>query len=383
MKILQVIQFFAPQFGGTVNVVYNLSKELSKRGHDVTIITTDFEFDEEYSKSIEKYGVKVIPFNCILNLSSFFYSPSMKKWLSTNITKFDAVHMHNFRSYQNNVVYKYVIKHKIPYVLQAHGSILQIFQKKSLKKLYDVFYGKKILKNAAKLIAVSDLEKEQYKKLGICESRIEKIPNGLALKRHFNKDSNFRKSNNIITTSIILYLGRKDNLKGIDFLIKSFQSFLNDYNDVTLIIAGPDGGNEKQLINLVKKLKIENNVQFLNFIGDVCSAYKAADILVYPVKYEIFGLVPFEAILCGTPVIVTENSGCGEMIRDAGCGYLVKYGEIEDLKEKMSNIITNPKIGKKFVENGNEYIKHKLNWKDINENLEELYTSLLTKTSIR
>lgn len=376
MKILQVIQFFAPQFGGTVNAVYNISKELSKQGHDVTIITTDFGFNKDYSTSIEEAGVQVVPFKSIFNWASFLYSPSMKNWLNDNIMKFDVIHMHNFRSYQNGAVCNYAIKHKIPYILQAHGSILQIFEKKSLKKLFDLVYGKKILKNAAKLIAVSDLEKEQYKEMGIYESKIEKIPNGLVLKRHFNRDRDFRESNNIITASIILYLGRKDHIKGIDFLIKSFRSFLDDYDDVTLIIAGPNCGNEKELVNLVKKLKIEDNVKFLGFIGDVCSAYKAADILVYPVRYEIFGLVPLEAILCGTPVIVTENSGCGEIIRDANCGYLVKYDEIEDLKNKMLYLVKNPKIGEKFVENGNKYIMNHLNWKNINENIEGVYASI-------
>ena len=318
----------------------------------------------------------MVPFKSIFNWASFLYSPSMKKWLNDNIMKFDVIHMHNFRSYQNSAVCNYAIKHKIPYILQAHGSVLQIFKKKSLKKLFDIIYGKKILKNAAKLIAVSDLEKEQYKEMGIYESKIEKIPNGLVLKRHFNQGHDFRESNNIITASIILYLGRKDHIKGIDFLIKSFQSFLDDYDDVTLIIAGPDCGNEKELVNLVKKLKIEDNVKFLGFIGDVCSAYKAADILVYPVRYEIFGLVPLESILCGTPVIVTENSGCGEIIRDANCGYLVKYGEIEDLKNKMVYLVKNPKIGKKFVENGNKYIINNLNWKNINENIEGVYASI-------
>jgi len=108
MKILQVIPFFTPARGGSVTVSYYLSKELSKSGHEVTIITTDFEFDEEYAKSIE--GVNVISFKCIANHGLFLYSPSMKKWLRDNINNFDVVHLHNFRSYQNNVVYKYAKK---------------------------------------------------------------------------------------------------------------------------------------------------------------------------------------------------------------------------------------------------------------------------------
>ena len=69
MKILQVIPFFTPARGGSVMVPYKLSKELSKRGHDVTLITTDFEFDEEYAKTLEKEGVRVFPYWLVLVFS--------------------------------------------------------------------------------------------------------------------------------------------------------------------------------------------------------------------------------------------------------------------------------------------------------------------------
>ena len=71
MKILQVIPYFTPKRGGDVNVVYNISNELKKIGHDVTIATTDFELDEEYAKSIENKGITVILFHCIANLGLF------------------------------------------------------------------------------------------------------------------------------------------------------------------------------------------------------------------------------------------------------------------------------------------------------------------------
>lgn len=67
MKILQLIPYFTPKRGGDVNVCYNLSKQLAKGGRDVTIITTDFEFDEIYAKSLEFLGIKVLSFHCIAN----------------------------------------------------------------------------------------------------------------------------------------------------------------------------------------------------------------------------------------------------------------------------------------------------------------------------
>ena len=62
MKILQVISYFNPKFGGDINVCTNLSKELAKKGNEVTILTTDFGFDANFASDLAKYDIKVIPF---------------------------------------------------------------------------------------------------------------------------------------------------------------------------------------------------------------------------------------------------------------------------------------------------------------------------------
>jgi len=121
MKILQVIQFFSSNHGGSAVVPYELSKNLQKRGHEVTVLTTDFQLNNDFIDSLE--GVEVIPFHCQLNIGGLLVSPSINKYLNENIAKFDIIHMHNFRTYQNIIVYKYAKKYNIPCILQAHGSV--------------------------------------------------------------------------------------------------------------------------------------------------------------------------------------------------------------------------------------------------------------------
>ena len=55
-----------------------------------------------------------------------------------------------------------------------------------------------------------------------------------------------------------------------------------------------------------------------------------ADVLVYPSQDEIFGLVPLEALLSGTPVIVADDCGCGEVIRAVGGGQVTRLGDVDD-----------------------------------------------------
>ena len=64
----------------------------------------------------------------------------------------------------------------------------------------------------------------------------------------------------------------------------------------------------------------------------------SADVLVYPSEHEIFGLVPLEALLCGTPVIVADDSGCGEVIASTGGGLVVR-GDVEELRSAIAHVL--------------------------------------------
>ncbi|GAH68144.1 unnamed protein product, partial [marine sediment metagenome] len=253
--------------------------------------------------------------------------------------RFDVVHLHNFRSYQNVVVHHYAKKYGIPYVLQAHGSVLRIIEKQKLKKIYDIFWGYKILKDASKLIAVSNIEVEQYKQLGVDKNKIEVISNGIDIESFKNlpERNQFKRKYRVREKYMILFLGRVHKIKGIDFLIKSFSKLIKEINDAVLVIAGQDDGYKKEAKVLAKNLGLQDKVKFTGRIDgkDKLSAYIDANVLVYPSIFEIFGLVPFEAIMCGTPVIVTDNCGCGQLIEEAKAGYLVHYSDVEGLKDKI------------------------------------------------
>lgn len=382
MKILQVISRFGPKHGGDAIVVSNVSVYMAKRGHEVTIITTDYDSDEKYNENIRKEGVEVIAFRCICHCLFFFPSPDMKRWLSKNIKNYDVVHLNCARSYQNNIIYKYAKKYSIPYILQAHGSVLPIFQKQRLKNTYDLFFGYRILSDASKVIAVSKAEVEQYKQAGIHEDKIVTVPNGIDIEafKDLPAYGKFREKYDITENHMVLFIGRIHKRKGIDFLIKSFSELTREMSDVVLVIIGPDDGYTVEVEKLIRALNLDNRIRLLGYIDekDKLSAYIDADVLVYPAIFEIFGLVPFEAIMCGTPVIVADDCGCGELVEESGAGYLVKYRDIEGLKEKMKLIIENPEEGKEKAERGKKYIEEKLMWDKVVRRVEEVYGGILS-----
>lgn len=385
MKILQVIQFFGPKHGGSFAVAYELTKHLVKLGHEITVITTDFEFDPNFAKSLE--GVEIIPFHCQYNIGGFLLSTSMNSYLQENIAKFDIIHMHNFRTYQNIIVHKYAIKYNVPYILQAHGTAPRIIEKKCLKYIYDIFYGNRLLKDAANVVAVSNVEIDQYSQMGVSTEKVIVVPNGIDIDsfRRLPEKCSFRQKYNINQKYIILYLGRLHERKGLDFLIKSYAELLKEVNDVILVLAGPDDGYLNKAKSLVDKFNLEDHVKFTGFISSVekLEVYVDADVLVCPSIFEVFGLVPFEAIICGTPVIVTDDCGCGELIKESKSGYLVKYGDINSLEEKMRIILENPQHSREFVNSGKKFIYDKLQWEFIVEQIISIYKSLTTDAALQ
>jgi len=249
MNILHIVPYFYPAwaYGGTPKVVFELCRELVRKGHNVTVYTTDV-FNKNSRQSAvgsrqstncieaEVEGIKIKYFKNISNSLAFnqkvFISPAISKALKKNLKQFDMVHLHEFRTLQNATAYKYLTKYKIPYVLSAHGSVLRLMGKEFLKMLFDKSIGFKILKSAKRVIAVSNIEVEQYIKMGVERDRISLIPNGINISEFENADKvkgNFRRAYKLSDKKILLFIGRLNAIKGI--MVFGEEKFLDVYNE--------------------------------------------------------------------------------------------------------------------------------------------------------
>lgn len=384
MKILQVTPYFKPMWeaGGVARVAYEVSKHLSERGHEVTVYTTNrclYPTDVVSNVPVDVDGMKVYYFE---NLRKYFPSmniPVIPYYLpivaKKEIKNFDVIHIHDHRSLLAVVVCHYAKKYGVPYIVQAHGSLPNDIGKNRLKNLFDFMWGKGMLDGASKAIAVSNSEVDQYLHCGMGRKKIECIPNGVNISQYSSlpKSGKFRKKYDIHEKNIILYLGRVNERKGLDILIKSFGLLRKDLNDVILVIAGADDRYKSVLERLVKDLNLVESLRFIDYVDNPLTAYGDADLLVYPGKSEIFGLVPFEALLCGTPVVVTDDCGCGEIIREAGCGYLVRYGDVAGLSRTIEYALEHPEENRKMVEKGRRYIEEHLAWERVVKQVEAMY----------
>ncbi|MFC2051107.1 glycosyltransferase [Chloroflexota bacterium] len=378
MKILQVTNLFSPLHGGSAEVPYQLSKELANREHQVTIYTSDFRLRREYMIPIP--GVKIHAFKSWLSLAGFQITPGMIRKTKEEIRHLDIIHMHNYRNFQNIVVHHYAMKYGIPYVMQAHGSLTTFFQKRWLKRIFDIVWGYGLLRDAAKVIAVTQIEAGHYKNMGVDDSKIEIIPHGIDLTEFDDlpERGEFKKKYNLADDQrIILYLGRLHKVKGLDLLARAFADVAKLLNDTKLVIAGPDDGYLRVLKSLMKELGIEGKVLFTGplYGREKLEAYVDCDVYVLPSIYEIFGVTVIEACASGSPVIVTDRCGIADAI-DGQAGLVVKYDKGQ-LRDATLHVLSNDKLRRESGEKGKILVREKFNWEKITEQVENVYSGVL------
>lgn len=379
MRILQVFDFLSlPHGGGTVDVVYRLSRALAARGHEVTICTGDFELDQDYIDSLTDVKVKV--FHSWLNWSGIYIMPSLRR---LNITDFDVVHCHCYRSCQNVVVCNKARKYGIPYIIDAHGSSIRTSGVKWLLKwFYDVAFGNAIIKNASRVIAETEFEVDNHRRVGVNPSKIGLIHPLFDTEEFADLPPRgaFREKYNIKGKRIIMFLGRIYRTKGLGFLISSFYEVTQKRQDVVLVVVGSDDGYKSTADKLIRDLNLSSKVVFTGFLGgvDKLSALADADVLVQSSAYDPGARPSVEAVLCNIPIIVSKGTGASEKIADIDAGYLVEYGNIGELSDTIQYVLDNPEEAQDKTQKAKEYIKNNLSLDKQIGKYEQLYREAIS-----
>ena len=379
MKILQVVDLFSRLHGGSAEVPYQLCRQLCKNGHEVTVYTSDYKLKQESRSPIR--GVKIRALRTWLGLANFYITPGIIVSATKEIKHFDLIHLHNYRTFQNIIVHHYAKKYGIPYVLQAHGSLTTFFQKGRLKKIFDMIWGNTILRDASRVIAVTEIEAEQYRSMGVNQDRIEIVPNGVDLAEfsRLPERGQFRTRYGFSADQrIVLYLGRIHKTKGLDIMAKAFADLIKLLDNVKLVVTGPDGGYLRAFMELVKELGIEESTLLTGplYGMEKLAAYIDADVFVLPSYYETFPITILEACACGLPVIITDRCGIVDIV-DGHVGIVIPC-EKDRLRDAILKLLGGEKARLFFGQEGKRLVQVKFNWVYIAKQMDGIYREVVS-----
>ena len=349
MKIALVCPYnMFERTGGVQQLVTHLHGGLVKKGHLVKVITQrPSGFKGPIPDDYILFGISR-DFTGGLGMSGNWGMPSDSNEIG-EILKREQFDVINFHEPWLPMLAWQMLKHsKAAHVGTFHANLTDNAAAKSWVNVF-MPYGRGIgqkmhvitaVSPAPAALLVSKAQKDFEKKLA---QNIKYIPNGIDLSLY--KPPKKRLPLNGPNTKTVVYVGRLDRRKGIDYLLRAFAVLSEQMPGAYLIIAG-EGGQRNRLEQLARSLDIKN----IHFSGYVSDEEKRrlmgnADVFCSPALFgESFGIVLIEAMATGAPVIGGRNSGYINVLSGHGRLGLVDPKSTDDFAERLSIFMNDEKI---------------------------------------
>lgn len=393
MKILQVVAYYPPalSFGGPPQVFYDLGRELVKRGHEVTVYTTDVLALDDWAKRIEAVdevsgGVRIHRFRRIraagrLPTKYFKLYPSgVAGRFTESVSGFDIVHIAEITHPLAVKFSPAAARYGVPCVVSVFGNLTPDGNPSGqlLKTLFNILTGRRIMKEAASLLVQTSSEAKTCSRY-VPESKIDTVvlPVDMSPFRSLPQKGGFRKKWGIgKEEKLLLFLGRVHRNKGIQFLVRAAASIMKKSDTkFRLVIAGTDEGYKETLEKLAVEAGIADRVVFTGgiFGGEKIGAYADATVFaITPCVYEETSLAALEACACGTPVIITERNAI-PWLEDYHAGFQVRSGNQAELESALSKLLDDGELRKKMGGNARRLIEEKYALEKVAESLERVF----------
>ncbi|MEO8520646.1 MAG: glycosyltransferase [Acidobacteriota bacterium] len=347
LRILHVVPYYddAWAYGGIPRVATALTRGLARRGHGVSVCTTD-ACDAHARTAVStgtSHGVHVQVFANLSNRLAYhlqcFTPLGLRRHLRQHAGSFDVAHLHACHNFASTIAAAALGHAGVPFVVSPNGTARPIERRILAKRFFAATVGRRLLTRSARVLAVTEAERRDLVGLGVAHERIAVVPNPLEEAPGTGDAQRFRRAHALGTAPLVLFLGKLTPRKGIGDLITAYAALRRPAT--TLVIAGNDMGAGTAADALVSRLRLDGRVVRTGLLTGVerQDALSAAEVVVYPSRDEIFGLVPLEALLCGRPVVVCGDSGCGEVIRSVGGGLVVPPSDPPALAQAIAAIL--------------------------------------------
>ncbi len=360
--------------GGTAERTMQLCREFVDLGHSCTLLTMDIGLSEEKKKFIASEKINAIYLPCI---SKRFYVPSPSFGVvARTIRDVDIVHLMGHWTVINALVFLFCLLYKKPYVVCPAGALPVFGRSKLIKYLYNVFVGRRIVVGSSGCVAITASEVAQFSKYGVGPDRVVVIPNGINVCDFESKSGVDFKVKYGFKRSLLLFVGRLNEIKGPDLLLDAFLGLSHKFPAFELVFIGPDGG---MLSSLKERSSGHDSVvHYLGYIGgdEKSQAYRAADFLVIPSRQEAMSIVVLEAGAVATPVLITDQCGFDD-VEKIGGGKVVS-ASVEGIARGIEWMIESGELelmGKKL----NEYVVANYQWSEAARKYISLYSSILNR----
>lgn len=368
MKIAFVVHTAYPEFiGGREHHVHNLASALSKT--DNVVVIAGGKTKTVQRKPLNGYELITLPMLSIKVSHNplQIYRIVRKLFPTLKQERPQLIHAFEYGSYSTDIAYLYSKKYNIPFALTVYGYQFRNPLLKFLKRFYDYYVGRPLFNKSDKIFCPSDIQRKEILKV----TKEEDINGKIVFQENCIQIDNYKDI--IIKKDLLKRYSLNDEVKlltvarilprkGIKYLVLALDKVIREYKfeNIKLIIVGPDCGELNNIRDIIKKLRLENNViitgavpykRVKDFLG-IC------DIFVLSSLYEGSPLALLEAMAAGKAVIFTDLPCARKIITDGENGLLVKSADIDSLAKAILRLSNDWRLREFFGLNAKEKVKN-------------------------
>jgi glycosyltransferase involved in cell wall biosynthesis len=371
------------RYGGPIFSVHALCRELSARGHDIEVFTTNTDgagvsavpLDEPLSLD----GVKVRYFSADVS-RRLSWSPSMARALKRELPRADAVHIHTVFLWPTWAAARLAARQRVPYVLSPRGMLVKDMIKQRsrvAKSAWIKLIERNNAERASAIHVTSETEAAELRRFNWRLRQFVSIPNGvdaLSLGTAGEPSEDIKRI--MGEQPLVLFLGRISWKKGLDRLMHA----LARTTTARLAIVGPDDEHlVPKLVVLAEEMQLQGRVSFIPRMvtgNDKEHLFAAARVFALPSYSENMGNTVLEAMQRGVPVVTTPEVGAAEIVREAGGGIVVD-GEPEALGSAIERLVGNRALAESMGAAGNRHVIAHYTWPQIAARMEQVYARIV------
>lgn len=367
-----------PPEEGVGNHVYNLSRNLIKDNHEVTIITRG-PWNKIQRENIDEIDVIRVPFVPLYPFHIHLHGLSVNKVFKSLESEFDVLHIHSPLCP--------LIKTSLPLITTIHTPMLTDYRDAKLESIRIM-----LLKIASKFVSYK-LESKILHASDIVMTVSTSIAQELKENYYLNSDKVFTVGNGVDEkffcpgkqrskndNRYILFVGHIDREKGLFDLLECGRYICRDRSDVSFILAG-QGRDFNILKRRVIKLGLRDRFVLLGQVGKekLLELYQNATLFVFPSYHEGLPTALLEAMSCSVPIIATDVRGNRDLISHGENGILVPSRNPKKLAEAISLILDDEHLRTKYGGNARKTIENNYTWDKVSDKILRCYLSFLEK----
>jgi glycosyltransferase involved in cell wall biosynthesis len=350
MHILTGLTYYRPYTSGLTIYAERLARSFSRRGHQVTILTSQFDLHLPRLERID--GVTVVRIPPLMRISKGLLMPAMPSEAWKLVHKADVVNLHMpqldaayiawfGRMMRKPVVLTYHCDLRLP-----HGLVHTVANQVSHVANHIAGWGSDAIVSLTRDYAEhSPYLIRHIDKLHVLDALVELAPAGEADFQAFHEKFDIREGQRIIGM-----VARLATEKGVEYLVQALPQVLKRIPEARILFVGAHQnvvGEEEyaaRILPLIEGLK--DHWSLLGHLSPVEMTvyFKTCEVLVLPSlnSTEAFGLVQVEAMSCGTPVIATDLPGVRVPVKTSGMGIIVPVADAGAIAHAILDILNEP-----------------------------------------